>query len=251
MNKMLTAISICIIASPCLASADSTTFKDAKPKDAPVHTWLNNVSGSMALTTNYMFRGISVSNNNPAVQGGLTYTFPINVYVNVWGSNVNFLAPNGAQATSEFDTIVGYRGGYGDNFSFDVNIDRYNFPGARYANYNELNTLWTLYFFTLGASYSSNYAGTHGSGTYLNGTVGFDIPSQYVFNLQDVSIAAETGHYSLARIAGNSYSDYSFTVNKKISETYTVTGQWTATNGRAHLPPIDGNRFLATVIATF
>ena len=34
-----------------------------------------NISGSVWLTTDYMFRGVSNSNENPAVQGSLDYTF--------------------------------------------------------------------------------------------------------------------------------------------------------------------------------
>lgn len=221
------------------------------PKDKPVEAcWLDNVSGTFDFTTNYMFRGISQTSNKPAAQGGLTYTFPIGLYFNVWGSNVNFDAPNGTVATLEMDAIVGWQGNVGEHFSYNINFDRYNYPGAHYATYNELNTLFNYYFFQLGVSYSGNYAGTHASGTYYNGTVTFDLPQKYVY-FSDVSFQAETGHYSLARAAGNSYNDYMLGLNKQLNKTYTITAQWIGTNHRAQLSPADENQVVGTVTATF
>lgn len=256
--RKLVLLSVSLLLSTVVANAASSDkYKDdvlkGKPKDEPVKqaSWLDNLSGTMALTSNYMFRGISQSNNKAAAQGGLTYTFPIGIYLSLWGSSIDYAAPNGAAVNMELDTLAGLQGGYGDNFSYDVNVVRYNYPRARYANYNELNTLWTLYFFTLGLSYTSDYAGYHGYGKYINGTVNFDIPAKYALSIEDLSIAAEAGHYSLARVGGNSYSDYSVTLSKKINDTYTIAAMWTGTDGRAHLPPIDNNQLVGTVTATF
>lgn len=274
MKKVLLTVSIFMLANPLHATpkkikmhhhkgkhlyykdvtvkaTDTKATETGAPAATTTPSWLDNVSGSMAMTTNYMFRGISLSQDNPAVQGGLTYTFPVGLYFNVWGSNANYSAPDGKTVTSEIDTIAGYQGSVGDNFSYNINLDRYNYPGARKANYNELNTLWTYRIFTLGVSYTSNYSGYHASGTYVNGTLNFNIPPCYALNVQDVSILAEMGHYSLARAAGYSYNDYSLTINKVISDKYTVSLAGTGTNGRAKTPPYDGNQIVGTVTAVF
>lgn len=266
MKKALLILSACALVIPYTSHATSYSKKhhhkhmhkqvmkdQVTPvmKDQPVEScWLDNVSGTFDLATNYMFRGISQSSNHPAAQGGLTYTFPIGLYFNVWGSSVKFTAPNGATATSELDAIVGWQGKVGENFNYNINMDRYNYPGARYASYNELNTLFAYYFFQLGVSYSGNYAGTHASGTYCNGTLTFDLPQKYVY-LNDLSFQAEMGHYSLARAAGFSYNDYMLGLNKKVNKTYTVTAQWTGTNHRANQAPNDDNQVLGMVTATF
>lgn len=273
MKKALVILSICAMANP-LISANAATgakkhykkkhhhvaqteikaFKDTAPvaKDAPADAgWLSYLSGTFGLTSNYMFRGISQSQNNPAAQGGLTYTFPIGLYLSTWGSNTNFTVPDGKTATSELDAIIGWRNTIGENFTYDINFDRYNYPGARYGNYNELNSLFIYRFFQLGVSYTSNYAGTHGRGLYTNGTLTFNIPPAYLFNFNDVTILGEFGHYSLSNLAGISYSDYSIGLNKKISNTYTVSVLGTGTNGRAKNPPFDGNQIVGTVTAVF
>ena len=212
---------------------------------------LDNLSGNLTLTSNYMFRGISLSANNPAVQGGLTYTFPVGMYFNVWGSNTDYLAPDSKRVSSEFDTVAGWQGSLLEDFTYNVNFARYNYPGARSANYNELNSLFSYRFFQLGLSYTANYGGTHASGTYANGILTFNIPPCYILNVQDVTFQAGMGHYSLAKLAGNSYSDYMMTLNKKINDRYTITALWTGTNGRAHLPPYDSNQIVGTINAYF
>ncbi len=279
MKKALIVISICLIANPLTVAAATKkhrkkpiaaatqvqaspavatttampTTDNSIPEKSESETppsYLDNLSGNLGLTTNYMFRGISLSANNPAVQGGLTYTFPVGVYFNVWGSNTDYNAPDGKRVSSEFDTIMGWQGSVLEDFTYNLNFARYNYPGSRSANYNEVNTLFGYKVFQLGLSYTANYSGTHASGTYVNGILTFNLPSKYVY-FEDVSFQAGMGHYSLARAAGNSYSDYLMTLTKKISQRYTIAAMWTGTNGRAHLPPYDGNQIVGTVSAYF
>lgn len=269
MKKALVLFSICAAISPVIfadspSNADTkgtqtVTNSDAVVQAAPASTtavddgrypFLKNVSGNLSFVTNYVFRGISQDRNLPAIQGGLTYTFPINIYANLWGSNVQFLDSHGAMATVEFDTIVGYRNTYGDNFAYDINIDRYNYPGARHANYNELNTLFNYYFLQLGISYSANVYNTHQSGTYYNGGINYDVPPTWIYGVTDVNFLALFGHYSLPVAAGNSYDDYNVQISKGFKN-YKVAGQWTSTNGRQHNSPIDGSQLIATLSADF
>lgn len=270
MKKLLIGLSICMMITPFLSAHATTTSKKHHKKkihhvtdykqeqtmaapepaktSAPRNLSWSNMSGTFALTSNYVFRGISQSENLPAAQGGLTYTFPIGLYFNVWGSNVKFTATD---ATLELDTIVGWRGGVGENFAYDINLDRYNYPGTRELNYNELNTLFNYRFLQAGISYSANVYNSHASGTYYNGGINYTIPPQYFFHLENVNLLATLGHYTLPRAAGTSYNDYNVGLTKKLNDTYAVTAQWTGTNGRAHNPPYDSDHLIATITATF
>ena len=49
-------------------------------------------SGSLALTSDYLFRGISQNNQEPALQGGIEYAADSGFYVGTWGSNVSWLS---------------------------------------------------------------------------------------------------------------------------------------------------------------
>ena len=274
MKKAVALLSICMLANP-VSQALATTgkhhkkrhhhfnhvYKDEKPvatsavskdassnDDAKKNPWMDNLSGSFALTSNYVFRGVSQSENLAAVQGGLTYTFPIHIYANVWASNVKFASTPNAQI--EIDTIMGYHNTYGDNFTYDINFDRYNYPGARNINYNEANSVFNYRFLQFGLSYSANEYATHTGGTYYNGGINYNVPSKYTFGIENINVQALLGHSSLSRAAGNSYNDYNISISKTL-RAYTAMLQWVSTNGRQHGSPYDGSTVIATISAAF
>lgn len=214
----------------------------------PNFNFFERVSGSMAFTTNYVFRGISQTNNLPALQGGLTYTFPIGIYLNAWGSNVKFA---NSTASIEIDTILGIHRTVGENFIYDINIDRYNYPGRSASSYNELNTLFNYRFFQAGVSYSPNVYNTHRSGLYINGGINYHVPEKFAFTLKDVTLIALLGRYKLGAAAGNSYTDYNVALNKKLSDIYSLGVQWASTNGQTRNRPYDRDLFIGTFSANF
>ena len=98
-------------------------------------------SGNVALTTEYLYRGISQTDDAPALQGGLNYEVklaaPVSVYAGVWGSNVDFSATESASATPtdgasvELDWVGGLRGAIGSTgLSWDIGFIYYTYPGA-------------------------------------------------------------------------------------------------------------------------
>ncbi|WP_017171143.1 TorF family putative porin, partial [Xanthomonas phaseoli] len=62
-------------------------------------------SGTFAVTSDYLFRGISQTNEEPAFQAGLTYKTPFGLYLGTWTSNVDFGA---GDPDWEVDGFVGY-----------------------------------------------------------------------------------------------------------------------------------------------
>jgi len=86
------------------------------------------VSANVALTSNYVWRGMTQTANNPAVQGGIDLGYK-GAYIGVWASNVDFGngAAGGSTASSEFDFYAGYANTLGA-FSYDVNYCQYTYP---------------------------------------------------------------------------------------------------------------------------
>jgi uncharacterized protein (TIGR02001 family) len=209
------------------------------------------VSGNFDITTNYIFRGISNSNNNPAFQGGLTYTFlKTGIYFNVWGSNVDFLDPQGRQATVEADTIVGIANNINDNWNYNLSFDRYNYPKASGITYNEVIGTLTYKIITITLGDSLNVYGSHNNGLYYNGLIKIPV-SEKLFHLNDLSAEGSYGHYSLPRNAGLlSYNDYMVGLDKTIG-TYDMLLQYTNTNHRAHQSGLDTGTLVATLTANF
>ena len=48
-----------------------------------------NFSATLTFATDYLFRGVSQTDNKAAVQGSFDYKHPIGAYLGIWGSNVD------------------------------------------------------------------------------------------------------------------------------------------------------------------
>ena len=81
------------------------------------------VSANMAITSNYIWRGMTQSKNSPAIQGGVDLDYN-GLYAGVWGSNVEF---GDAKASLEADLYLGYSNEV-KSFSYDVGYVQYTYP---------------------------------------------------------------------------------------------------------------------------
>ena len=86
------------------------------------------VSGSVGLVTDYRFRGVSQSDKEMAVQGGITVAHESGFYAGVWGSNLAGWGTFGG-SNMELDLIGGFKmplaGG-----TLDVGLTWYMYPGG-------------------------------------------------------------------------------------------------------------------------
>ncbi|MEB4590462.1 TorF family putative porin [Candidatus Thiothrix sp. Deng01] len=81
-------------------------------------------SGNIGVTNNYIWRGVTQTDNSAAVSGGLDYESPNGLYVGTWASNVDF----GKKGT-EVDLYGGYKKELASGLSYDVGAIRYAYPG--------------------------------------------------------------------------------------------------------------------------
>ncbi|HVJ61363.1 MAG TPA: TorF family putative porin [Tahibacter sp.] len=102
----------------------------AHADDAPAST----VTGTLALTSDYLFRGISQTDQDPALQGGVEYAHASGLYAGAWGSNVSWLSDLSSAGTPisnsvELDAYAGWRGNVTDALKLDAGIYSYYYPG--------------------------------------------------------------------------------------------------------------------------
>ena len=114
MKKIVSALALsALVGAPAIVMAE----------DSP-----HSLSGNVSMTSDYLFRGISQTGGDGAIQGGLDYTHASGIYLGTWGSNVGWIEDYQGYASGnvEFDLYGGYRGGIGDTgLSYDLGIISY------------------------------------------------------------------------------------------------------------------------------
>ncbi|GAB4574639.1 MAG: TorF family putative porin [Rhodothalassiaceae bacterium] len=119
----------CLLASLLLLPAHPGWAQDAKAKD---ETPFFTLSGNFALVSDYRFRGVSLSDEDIAPQGGITINTAPGFFIGTWASSIEPL--NGAEA--EVDLIAGYGRTIGA-LSVTAGVTAYLYPGGRDTNYVE------------------------------------------------------------------------------------------------------------------
>ncbi|MGD2117962.1 MAG: TorF family putative porin [Chromatiales bacterium] len=81
-------------------------------------------SANVALTSNYVFRGISESDEHASISGGFDAAHSSGLYAGVWGASVEGYS----DASMELDYYIGWGGDVGP-VGLDVGYLRYTYPG--------------------------------------------------------------------------------------------------------------------------
>lgn len=182
-------------------------------------------SGSVALTSDYKFRGITQTSNNAAIQGSLTASHDSGAYATVWGSSVDSLVGG-----SEMDFMLGFAGESGD-ISYDVGVMRYAYPGANSGNagaqpdYNEVYASVSTAGAKVGVAYSDDYFaetgkfgyvfasyGTEVSGVGVSASVGYN----YFFDNNNAAGEGLGAFLGNAAVTDDAYIDYKVAVSKEV-----------------------------------
>lgn len=165
------------------------------------------VSGDLTFVSDYAFRGISQTEEAPAIQGGLTLAADSGFYLSVWGSSVDF----GGQGTLELDVLLGWSGDIAEDWSADVGIMRYGYPNTEFEGSN----FWELYGsvsykdFTLGLAYSDDYYGNAGNYYYVYAGYSLAVTD-------NLSVDFHIGHNELRDDSSASYLDYGITLSTEV-----------------------------------
>ncbi|MBK8907424.1 MAG: hypothetical protein IPM60_05860 [Rhodospirillales bacterium] len=143
-------------------------------------------SANVGIFSDYQFRGISQSDDNLALQGGIDYELDTGfketaLYLGVWGSNVDF--NDGDEASLELD-LYGGLSGSAMGLDWHGGVIGYLYPGASDSlNYDffELTAgvsraITDTIEVGLGYNYSPDYFASSGSAHYLQATTTVGIP---------------------------------------------------------------------------
>ncbi len=122
-------------------------------------------SSTVTLASDYLFNGVSQTDEKPALQGSIDWSGASGLYAGGWASNVDF----GDDTNIEADIYIGYYTAINEAVNLDVGVAQYTYHGANYSSegdYTEFYAKWNFGATDLNFWYAWDYFGT-GAGHYI------------------------------------------------------------------------------------
>ncbi|EMR14201.1 hypothetical protein MPL1_00697 [Methylophaga lonarensis MPL] len=179
----------------CLAA--TTTFATTTAMAWESENGQHMTSASVELASDYVFRGISFSDNKPAISGSFDYEHISGFYTGIWSSSI--------AGGSEINVYGGFASEIGDTgIGYDIGVLRYIFPGDSEFNNNEVYGALSYSYFTLGYAYDKNFEGSGEKVHYWNVAFDYELP---IFDGVDFTAAYGYSDFS-SKLGISGYSDY-------------------------------------------
>lgn len=194
------------------------------------------LTGSVTVASDYLFRGLSQTSQDPALQAGAEYGSADSWYVGAWGSNIAWLSdlstPDARLSSSlEIDLYAGWRIPLDDAFKLDVGLYQYYYPGDYPHGFTRPHTLegyvglsWSI------ATLKYSHAFTNAFGfadsrhsDYLDLSVNYELAPSWVLN-------AHVGHQRIENASSADYTDWKLGVTKSFANGVSVALGYYDTN---------------------
>ena len=234
-----------ILAGALALALNTTASAGGSLKDEPKKAC--DLSANVALTTDYIFRGVSQSSENPAIQGGMDVACGI-FYAGVWGSSIDFDAND--SAAMELDVYAGITPSY-QGLSFDLGALYYAYPGATEGldyDYFEFKAgvSTEIKSVSIGATfyYSPDFFGGIGDALASEGSISFGLGTYAGLS---PTFSALVGYQEFYDAAGD-YAYWNAGVGFDVYEKFNVDLRYWDTDLEGTLSE---ERFVATVSASF
>lgn len=192
-------------AGDAFAQAETAAPQPTTPFELP-----GLVSATIAFATDYVYRGVSQTDEDVALQSSLDWGHDSGVYLGFWGSNVDF---KDGSSQIELDVYGGFANEYA-GVTYDVMVLGYIYPGADDAldqDFVEFSLAAGYDFEILSASagvaISPDFYASSGVGTHITAGVGIPIPLDLLakyniavdsnFGYQDISSGGSYVHWNV------------------------------------------------------
>jgi len=195
-------------ATAALMAAVAFTAQPALAEEEETKILGGSISGNVGFYTDYIYRGVTQTDNEAAIQGGIDWAHDSGFYVGAWGSNVDF--NDGDQASIEVDVYAGFGNSLDSvpELSYDVGFLYYWYPGATssldydfWEVYGSLAYDFDVAAASVGIAYSPEFFGDTGDAIYYQ--LGLDVPLPY-----DVGFSAGYNFQTFNETAQDDYSDW-------------------------------------------
>ena len=164
------------VSALCLAA--STFFVASSAMAWESEDGAHSTSASVALASDYIWRGYSQTDEEMAISGSLDYAHSSGFYAGTWASNVDF----GDDTSIEVDIYAGFSSEFGGSgIGYDVGVLRYIYPGEDY-DWNEVYASLSYSMFSVGVAHSASVYDSGETGTYYSAGLDYDLPGDFAFS---------------------------------------------------------------------
>jgi uncharacterized protein (TIGR02001 family) len=163
------------------------------------------LEANIGATSNYMWRGVTQTDNEMAISGGLDYVNESGLYAGIWVSNATW---GGADMETEMDLYAGF-----STDDYDIGVIKYMYPSDNADNdFTEIYGSLTISGVTAGAAYDPDNENLY----YHLGTemaVAEDLGLSATLGRYDFDGAGDYTHLTLDLSKG----DFTFSLSKATS----------------------------------
>lgn len=175
---------------------------------------VEGLSANVAASSNYIWRGVSQTDDAAAISGGIDYAAQSGFYVGTWASNVDY----GDDASYELDFYFGFGGDLGDSgFGYDVGYIYYGYPDSAESDssneydFGEIYGSLSYANFSLAANYgihNDDGAEWADKALYLSADAAFEVA-------EGLELGLHIGNYSFDDdYDDGDYTDYGVSLSK-------------------------------------
>ena len=221
------------------------------------------ITANVTVANNYIYRGITQTNFNPAIQGGFDYAHSSGFYIGNWNSSISWIsdaASNGGTGANSSSLAVGnsknvsapiemdFYAGFkkeliGEGFMSDLGILQYYYPTTNYpSSFTNPNTteIYAAQNYTFGPvsgfvkfnySVTNIFGFSNSSGSYYP-----DLTANYDTGLWGLVVNAHVGYQYIAgqktsaTVPTVSYTDWKIGLSKDLGGGLGISAAYIGTN---------------------
>ncbi len=211
------------------------------------------LSYNVGVTSDYRFRAIAQTSTNPALQGGVDFAHKSGLYLGAWASNISWIKDyaGATDGSLELDLYGGYKGEISKDFSYDLGLISYQYPGNTAAtNANTTEFYGALTYGLVTAKYSRS-AGNFIANPNSSGSAYFEVAATFDLG-NGYSLTPHIGRQSIPNIANNAgdYTDYALTLAKDFGNGLAVSVAAMGTNADKPFYTDTKGKFLGDSVVT-
>jgi uncharacterized protein (TIGR02001 family) len=172
-----------------------------------------DLSGYLVLTTDYVWRGVTQSDGDPAAQLGGDIAFNSGIYAGLWASTIDIHNGGDRQRDAELTYYIGYSHDVGSRWALSVSAILYTYPGQTgVVDYDYEEVMFTTNYddkLWLEYAYSPDLYNTgkdsHNIGVFTEWPAG-----------KHLVIGAGAGYYDVSNFVGDAYLYWELGVTRPI-----------------------------------